>query len=93
VVKNVNAIRKILRGAFSIVALITLLLGAMVFLFFLVGFVLGGTIATWLAVAAGDIMQWGIKLATVAVVIGIIDIYLSRSHKLTLNSAEKKRSE
>jgi hypothetical protein len=89
-VANVNSIRQILRGAFSIVALITLLLGAVVFLLFMVGLVLGGTAATRLAVAAGDIMQWGIKMATVAVVIGIIDIYVSRNHKLTLNSEEKE---
>ncbi|WP_258359996.1 hypothetical protein [Moorella sulfitireducens (nom. illeg.)] len=85
-----SSLRQFLRGAFSIVALVTLLLGAVAFLLFLAGFILGGPTATQLAVTAGGIMKWGIKLATVAVAIGIVDIYISRDHKLTLVSEEKE---
>lgn len=82
--------RQFLRGAFSIVTLLTILLGAVAFLLFLAGFILGGPTATQLAVTADGIMKWGIKFATVAVAIGIVDIYISRNHKLTLNSEEKE---
>lgn len=85
-----QAIRQFLRGAFSIITLIALLLGAIAFVLFLAGLIGGGPTATQLAVTAGNIMNWGIKLATAAVVVGIVEIYLSRQHKLTLAEEGKE---
>lgn len=85
-----QAIRRFLRGAFSIITLVALLLGAVAFILFFAGIIIGGPTATQLAVTAGKMMNWGIKLATAAVAVGIVDIYLSRQHKLTLAEEGKE---
>ena len=50
-----------------------------------------------LAVLAGDIMNWGIVLAAIAMAAGLVVIYATRAHSLMMekppNDADKKSSD
>jgi hypothetical protein len=67
------------------ITLIALSLGLLVALLFLTGLIIGGTAGENLAVVSGNLMTWSIRLATVAVLAGIINIYFSKRHTLTMD--------
>ena len=75
---------------YGMIALITLTLGFIVAILFLIAIVMGGDQGESIAVFAGDIMNWCIKLAAIAVLFGIIDMYIRKEHSLTMKSEEKK---
>lgn len=72
------------------IALITLALGFVVAILFLIAIIIGGNQGELIAVFAGDVMNWCIKLAAIAVLFGIIDMYIRKEHSLTMKSEEKK---
>lgn len=66
-------------------ALLTMVLGIAVAAIFGISFIVGGETGEAIAVLAGKIMTWGIRIATVATFAGIIKIYLSKEHSLTMD--------
>lgn len=75
----------ILQKAYAYVSLLTIGLGFIVSILFAAGFVIGGSTGEELALISQNIMTLGIRLATVAVLFGIVYIYLSKEHSLTMD--------
>ncbi|GAB3790348.1 hypothetical protein [Virgibacillus kimchii] len=67
------------------ITLIALSLGLLVALLFLTALIIGGTAGENVAVVSGTLMTWSIRLAAVAVLAGIINIYVSKKHTLTMD--------
>ncbi|MGP9043558.1 hypothetical protein [Cytobacillus kochii] len=78
---------------YGMIALITLTLGFIVAILFLIAIVMGGNQGELIAIFAGEVMNWCIKLAAIAVLFGIIDIYIRKEHSLTMKSEGKKEEE
>lgn len=70
---------------YSWITLIALSLGLFVALLFLTAIIIGGTTGENLAVVSGDLMTWSIRLAALAVLAGIINIYISKRHTLIMD--------
>lgn len=79
---------KFFENIYTLITFITLLVGFVVALLFGVALIIGGPLATQLSVFAGDIMNWAIKLAALATAVGLIYIYFSKAHTLTLDSKD-----
>jgi hypothetical protein len=73
-----------LQNVYAWMALFTMVLGFFVFLMFCCAFVIGGEAGATLASAAGTLMNWGIRLAACAILIGLISIYLKKEHTLSI---------
>ncbi|MCM3694271.1 hypothetical protein [Neobacillus niacini] len=69
-------------------ALITMALGVSVAFIFIVSLAIGGSTGESIAVFAGKLMTWGIRIAAVATLSGIINIYLKKEHTLTMETAD-----
>lgn len=82
-------ISNILLKSYGVIACITLFLGFMVSIIFGISLIIGGISGENLAIFAGNLMNWGIRLATLATLIGIIHIYLTRKHSLSFKEKEQ----
>lgn len=71
-------------------ALITMALGVLVAFIFIVSLVIGGSTGESFAVFAGKIMTWGIRIAAVATLAGIINIYLKKEHTLKMDTSTEE---
>lgn len=80
-----------LEGIYAWITFIALMIGFVVAILFIVSFIIGGTTGGALAVFAGEVMNWAIKLATIAILLGLIYIYLSKKHTLTMTDSEKQK--
>lgn len=60
--------------------------GFIVAIMFLIGIIAGGSFGESFSVFAGNLMTWAIRLASLAVLTGIIHIYLKKNHTLTITS-------
>jgi len=79
----------IFKNIYTVITFITIGIGLIVAIIFLLGIIIGGQFGTTLAVAAGEIITWAIILAALAVLAGIIYIYIDKQHSLTIDSDEK----
>lgn len=88
--------KRLLVAIYGTVTAIAFSLGLVVALVFVVALLIGQDLGETLAVLAGDIMMWGIALAAIAVLAGLIFIYLYRSHSLVMekpsNGDDEKKS-
>ncbi|WP_044893086.1 hypothetical protein [Bacillus alveayuensis] len=75
----------IFEKGYSFVAFLTMLIGFVVSLLFFLSFVIGGTLGNSMAIVAGNIMSFGIRLAAIAMVLGILQVYISKKHTLSLS--------
>ncbi|MGE5484901.1 MAG: hypothetical protein ACM3X4_07795 [Ignavibacteriales bacterium] len=70
---------------YGIAAMLALGVGAVVFFVFVAGLVVGGPTGTKLAITAKNWMMFGIKIASLSTFLGIVNIYLNKSHTLTID--------
>ena len=75
---------------YTFITFLTLIIGFIVALLFGLALIIGGPLATELALIASKIITWAIKLAAIAIVFGLIYIYLSKTHTLKMDSDEHK---
>lgn len=76
---------EILNSIFSIFILVAIFGGALIFLFFLLALVIGGEKGANLSIfASKSIMPYFIKAAAIGILAGLIELYLSRDHHLSL---------
>ncbi|MGE8207030.1 hypothetical protein ACQKP0_21225 [Heyndrickxia sp. NPDC080065] len=80
----------ILQKVYSYVSILTILLGFIVGLMYLIAVIIGGSGGEMIAIFSGKVMFWGIKLAAIAVLFGIINIYISKEHSLTIQADKKE---
>lgn len=79
---------KLFEGLYTFITFITLCVGFIVALLFFFGIIIGGAIGTSLALFAGKIISWAIVLAALAVLVGIIHMYITKEHTLTIDSQD-----
>lgn len=86
--------KRFLTTVYGIVTTIAFSLGLVVAVIFVVAIIVGQDLGETLALLAGDIMMWGIALAAIAVLAGLLYIYLYRPHSLVMekrpNNADDK---
>lgn len=76
----------LLRRVFSLFILLALLGGSLTFLIFMLALVIGGEMGGSMAVfASKTIMPYFIRLAALAMVVGLLVIYITGKHLLSLN--------
>ena len=77
---------------FSITLLLALIGGGIIAFLFLAAIVMGGISGESLAVTTrSNVLPWFIRLATISLVSGLVQIYTSGNHALTMGSEEKKK--
>jgi len=72
----VKAITDFVNVCYGLLAMFTLGVGTVAFFMFLAGIIVGGQVATSLAVTAQAWMMFAIKTASLATLFGIIEVYL-----------------
>lgn len=78
---------RFLQQFYGVLALIALLLGLIVAVIFAAALIVGSDLGNAWAIFGGELMTWGIGIAAVAVLAGLIIIYANGSHSLKM---EKK---
>lgn len=83
-------ISNISRSIFSITLFISLIGGGVVGLLYLVAIIIGGSSGEALAVATkSNILPWFIRTASVAMLSGLVQIYTSGEHFLSMGKSKK----
>lgn len=78
--------QKIIDSIFSVSLVTAILGGGIIFLMFLMALIIGGASGEALATNASKvIMPYFIRIASLAVLCGLISIYISGKHPLSLN--------
>lgn len=78
--------RQLLVKVYGALALLALLMAIAMAVVFLLALIAGGTIAATLSDVAGHIATYSIVVATAATVFGLLDLYISGKHALTVAS-------
>lgn len=81
----------VLHHVYAFIAFVTMALGFVVCLLFVFGIIVGGPLGESVAVWAGQLMKWAIRVAAIAIFAGILNMYLKKRHTLTLS--DEKRAE
>ncbi|MGE7185494.1 hypothetical protein ACQKKK_16265 [Peribacillus sp. NPDC006672] len=76
----------VLQKAYAYTSFLTIALGFMVGLLYVVAFIVGGSAGEEISLFSQAAMTWGIRLASLAVLFGIVYIYISKEHSLTMDS-------
>lgn len=80
-----KSISSILENIFSIIMLISIIGTAFVFLLFLLSIIIGGEIGNAISLwIKNDFLNILIRLATIGVMGGLIKMYITREHELTI---------
>lgn len=82
--------RRFLTTIYGVITTIAFSLGLVVAVLFVVAIIVGNELGETLALLAGDIMMWGIALAAVAVLAGLLYMYRVGAHSLVM---EKRPSQ
>ena len=81
--------KRFLTTVYGVVTAIAFSLGLVVAVLFVIALIVGQDLGETLALLAGDIMMWGIALAAIAVLAGLIYIYVTGSHSLVMEKSPK----
>lgn len=85
-----KSLHDLAENIFSITLFIALLGGGIIAFLFLAAIIMGGVAGESLAVMTkADILPWFIRLATVSLVAGLVQIYTSGNHALTMENDKK----
>ncbi len=79
-------IAKLMETIYTLITFLALGIGFIVAVLFIISLVISGES---LAVFAGQLMMWAIRLASLAIISGIIFIYLNKNHSLTMSVETK----
>lgn len=80
---------KIIESIFSITLMIAIIGGGVIFCMFIIALIMGGTSGESLATNASKVvMPYFIRLASIAVLCGLISFYIKGKHTLSLNEEE-----
>lgn len=85
-----KTLSKIVENLFAFVTLISLTIGLIVALTFILSVIIGRSLGESMAIFSGNLMTWAIRLASIAVITGLINIYITKRHSLTIQSEDEK---
>lgn len=78
-------IDRVLRRLFSLFLVMAMLGGGIIFIMFLVALIVGGDLGESIAISArGTIMPFFIRSASISVLVGLISLYITGKHGLSL---------
>lgn len=77
---------KVLKTCYGWLAILAIVLGLVLGVIFVLAIAIGGPAAVTLSGFAAAFMPWCIGVAALATLIGLIQIYTSREHTLTVSS-------
>ena len=79
-------IQKITRSLFSLIIILAIAGGGVVFIMFILGIIIGGSTGNSLALSARNtVMPLFIRSAAIGVLMGLINYYASGNHALTMD--------
>lgn len=81
-----NNLVELLKTVFGICLMYSVLVGALVFTMYLIGFVAGGTLGTTMAIQGAKIMNTAITISAVGSFFGVIAFYIEDKHELTMEN-------
>lgn len=88
-----NKIQDIFNWLFSFFIIIAILGGGIILIMFIIAMILGGDMGEKIATSASNIvMPYFIKSAAIAILAGLISIYINGSHSLSLKSPNEDNS-
>jgi len=85
----VGKIGDLFHHVYALIAFVTMALGFVVCLLFAIGIIVGGPLGETVAVWAGQLMKWAIRIAAIAVFAGLLNLYLKKRHTLTLSDEKR----
>jgi len=77
------------RNIFGICLMIAVLIGAVVAVLFIIGFIAGGSVGETLAIFSKNVMYKAITLSAIGSLIGMLAFYIEGTHELKMDSSEK----
>lgn len=80
---------RLLTSIYGILTTIALLLGFIVAIIFIAAIIIGPSLGSSLALFAGEIMTWGIVLAAISLIAGLVYIYATGAHSLKMEKPTK----
>ena len=78
-----------IKNIFGICIMYSVLIGAVVAIIYILGFILGGSMGENLAITGAKIMYSAITVAAIGSALGAIGFYLEGEHELTVNENDK----
>ncbi len=84
-------ISDLLKSIFGLSMMISVLMGAVVLVIFIIGFIISGPMGEQLAVSGGKIMKYCITLSAIGSVIGMLAFYIEGKHELTMNEKQENK--
>lgn len=82
-------LEKLLNNLFGIFMIIAICIGAVAAFIFVIGFIVGEPAGAKLALNAQKFLGYGIKIAAVGVLCGLINFYTCGNHELTLKNSDQ----
>ncbi|MFZ5944716.1 MAG: hypothetical protein ACOYVD_11435 [Bacillota bacterium] len=82
-------LNKVSSALFAVLILIGVGLGAIAFVLFLVGLLMGGDGGASISITGKKLIDYGIRLSSVGIVFGLVKIYTDGHHYLTLREKNK----
>lgn len=81
--------KQITKSVFSISIILAILGGGVIFCIFMIALIIGGVLGELLAINASKvIMPYFIRVASIAVLFGLISFYITGKHTLSLEEKE-----
>ncbi|PXY23925.1 hypothetical protein [Prauserella flavalba] len=80
--------RKVLKNGYGVLAIVALSMAVVLAIVFLVALIVGGGAGTTLSEFGGTLAEWSIYIAALAMVPGLIYVYVTREHSLTSRKKE-----
>ncbi|MDN4526428.1 hypothetical protein [Fictibacillus fluitans] len=84
---------KLMEKIYTWLAFATMLMGIVAAAMFILSLIVGGGFGESVSVFAGKFMTWGIRIAALAMVAGIVQIYANKQHTLTMNAENTEEPE
>ncbi|SFH05974.1 hypothetical protein SAMN05660649_03669 [Desulfotomaculum arcticum] len=83
-------LENLLSNLFGIFIIVAICIGAVAALMFAVGFIAGEPAGANMALLGKKILDYGIKIAAVGVLCGLINFYTCGEHELTLKNTDQE---
>ncbi|MFZ7102518.1 MAG: hypothetical protein ACOWWO_07660 [Peptococcaceae bacterium] len=85
-------LNKVSSALFAVLIIIGVGLGAVAFVLFVIGLVLGGNGGAAISIIGGKLINYGIRISSVGILFGLIKIYTDGYHYLTLKKQKDGQS-
>lgn len=85
-----ESLNKFIANLFGVLIFISIGLGVVAFVMFVVALAIGGASGAAISIKAQKLITFGIQIASLGVLCGLLNIYLGGKHYLTLKNESSK---